>query len=59
MAEPFRAPDTARLLRGARDEKKRCQREDRRRRPPFNEAKSRQDMQQALFQKQQVSRAKL
>src|SRR5882762_2476333 len=48
----------ARLLRGARDEEKKIASEKTAAaRATFNEAKSRLDMQQALFQKQQVSRA--
>jgi HlyD family secretion protein len=48
----------ARLLRGARDEEKKIASEKTAAaRATFNEAKSRMDMQQALFQKQQVSRA--
>ena len=48
----------ARLLHGARDEEKKIASEKTAAaRATFNEAKSRLDMQQALFQKQQVSRA--
>jgi len=59
MAEADSARQTrARLLRGARDEEKKIASEKTAAaRATFNEAKSRQDMQQALFQKQQVSRA--
>src|SRR6266404_1274473 len=59
MAEADSARQTrARLLRGARDEEKKIASEKTAAaRATFNEAKSRLDMQQALFQKQQVSRA--
>ena len=59
MAEADSARQTrARLLRGARDEEKKIASEKTAAaRATFNEAKSRMDMQQALFQKQQVSRA--
>jgi len=59
MAEADSARQSrARLLRGARDEEKKIAIEKTAAaRATFNEAKSRLDMQQALFQKQQVSRA--
>src|SRR5438445_12299952 len=59
MAEADYATQTrARVVRGARDEEKKIASEKTAAAlATFNEAKSRLDMQQALFQKQQVSRA--
>src|ERR1700720_436836 len=59
MAEADSARQTrARLLRGARDEEKKIANEKTAAaRATFEEAKSRMDMQRALFEKQQVSRA--